>query len=163
MAGDVSKNVLSGIRKLYRENAVAQNLFDWVASRQRDATSTTLTRLSSHLGISRGEAVSLARALENAGCGEFRVGRRGQKSRFVWSYSCISLGKAAAGEDDELEEVANPVPDAEEDDEVAGFDVAPPVTAIAPIPPPLTIAEAKAGLARALGIPITSIEIIIRS
>lgn len=165
MTNDVSSpKVLTAIRRLYKENATAQALFDWVASRQRDASSTTITRLSSQLGISRGEAVVLARQLETAGCGDYVVGRRGSKSRFEWAFSCISLGQAAAGEDDELEEVANPVPDSEEEAGEDGEAIAAPAGAVTDaVVAHLTIARAKQGLALSLGVPITNIEIIIRS
>lgn len=44
-------------------------------------------------GLSKAEAIKLFRALENAGCGEFRVGRRSKKTRIVWSQSAITLAK----------------------------------------------------------------------
>jgi hypothetical protein len=107
---------------------------------------TTKTR---KLEINRGDAVALARALEIAGCGEFKVGRRGAPSRFVWSYSCIGLGKAAAGEPIALEQAENPQDDEEEE--------------TGSTPEVLTIAQAKAALARSSGISIDQIEIKINA
>jgi hypothetical protein len=133
------------IRKLYNSNPIAQQLFDDNAKRERDASSSSLDVISRKLNISRGDAVAVARALEEAGCGEFKVGRRGAPSRFEWSYSCIGLGRAAAGEPIALERAENPQED-EEDAPVAGSDT-------------LTIAQAKAALARSLGISIDQIEI----
>jgi hypothetical protein len=155
MISHFNRDVIDKIRALYKVDANAQALFDWTAQRERDATSTNIDRIRSQLGISRGEAVALARRLEEAGCGQFIVGRRGQKSRFLWSYSCISLGRAAAGEAAELEEAENPVPESEEDLVDIRATEVPQV--------PLTIAAAKAALASSLGVPITSIEIIVKA
>lgn len=141
----VAKDVLRAIRQLYNNNPIAQQLFDLNAERERDASSSSLDVLSRKLEISRGDAVALARALEEAGCGEFKVGRRGAPSRFEWSYSCIGLGKAAAGEPIALEQAENPQDD-EEDATATGSIV-------------LTIAQAKTALARSLGISIDQIEI----
>ena len=158
MASDISKSVIDSIRRLYKSNPAAQALFDRLAARERDATSTSIDRLSKVIGISRGEAVALARALEQAGCGEFVVGRRGQKSRFRWAFSCISLGQVASGEDVNLEAAEDPLPESEEDaleaSEVLG-DGGP--TA------PLTLADAKAALSKSLGIPVANIEIIVKA
>jgi hypothetical protein len=154
MAGDISKGVIEAIRKLYRVNVAAQALFDWTASRERDATATSLDRLSNKLDISRGEAVALARALEQAGCGQFVVGRRGQPSRFEWEYSCISLGQAAAGEDVKLEAAEDPLPESEEEQLEA---------AAAASDQPLTLTQAKIALSKSLGVPVENIEITIRA
>jgi hypothetical protein len=154
MAGDISKGVIEAIRKLYRVNVAAQTLFDWTASRERDATATSLDRLSNKLDISRGEAVALARALEQAGCGQFVVGRRGQPSRFEWEYSCISLGQAAAGEDVKLEAAEDPLPESEEEQLEA---------AAAASDQPLTLTQAKIALSKSLGVPVENIEITIRA
>jgi hypothetical protein len=149
MADYLAEDVIKAARELYVKNTFAQQLFDLNALRLRDANSTSLDLISRKLEISRGDAVALARALEDAKCGEFKVGRRGSKSRFEWAFSCIGLGKAAAGEPIQLERADNPTE--EEEEEVSG-DVG-----------GLTIANAKAGLAAHLGIAITQIEIIIKA
>lgn len=154
MPSDISVNVIEAIRKLYRTSASAQAIFDWTASRERDATATSIDRISNRLGISRGEAVALARALEQAGCGEFVVGRRGQPSRFQWGFSCISLGQAAAGEDVKLEAAEDPLPESEEEQlEAAGAEPS----------QPLTLAQAKAALSKSFGVPVENIEITIKA
>jgi hypothetical protein len=140
-----ANDVIKAIRELYNENPVAQQLFDINAERARDASSSSLDVISRKLEISRGDAVALARALEISGCGEFKVGRRGAPSRFEWSYSCIGLGKAAAGEPIALEQAENPQDDEEEE-----------VSSASGV---LTIAQAKAALARSLGVSIDQIEI----
>lgn len=143
-----ANDVIKAIRELYNENPIAQQLFDINAERERDASSSSLDVISRKLEISRGDAVALARALEMAGCGEFKVGRRGASSRFEWSYSCIGLGKAAAGEPVTLEQAENPQNDEEEVSSASGV---------------LTIAQAKAALARSLGVSIDQIEIRINA
>jgi hypothetical protein len=141
-------DVIIAVRHLYKANPLAQQLFDLNAERERDANKTSLDVISRKLDINRGEAVALARSLEEAGCGSFKVGRRGSPSRFEWDYSCIALGKVAAGEMLQLEKAENPQEEEEEPEEaVAG----------------LTISEAKAALAKHLGIPIENIEIHIRA
>lgn len=154
MTNDISKSVIDAIRKLYRSNAAAQSLFDWTARRERDATSTSIDRISNRLGISRGEAVALARALEQAGCGQFVVGRRGQPSRFEWAFSCISLGQSAAGEDVKIEAAEDPLPESEEEQMEAAGD--------AP-DQPLTLTQAKLALSKSLGVPVENIEITIKA
>ena len=146
-------DVAMAIRALYDENPHATRLFDWTASLERDAYETTVERLSRKLEISRGEAISLARELEAAGCGEFIVGRKGWSSRFRWAYSRVSLGQIASGEAAELEEASDPI--SEEDEEASepqqGSER------------PLTIREAKIGLAQSLGVEPNQISIEIRA
>jgi hypothetical protein len=140
-----ANDVIKAIQRLYKENPLAQRLFDLNAERERDANVSSLDVISRKLDISRGDAVALARSLEEAGCGTFKVGRRGAPSRLEWAYSCIGLGKAAAGEPIQLEQAENPQ---EDDEEVQnGSDEG------------MTIAQAKAALARKLGISVDQIEI----
>ena len=98
--------------------------------------------------------MALARALEQAGCGQFVVGRRGQPSRFEWAFSCISLGQAAAGEDVKLEAAEDPLPEIEEEQLEA---------AVAASSQPLTLTQAKSALSKSLGVPIENIEITIKA
>jgi len=148
-----AEDVIRAVRRLYKTDESAQRLFDLNALRQRDAGSTSLDVISRKLDVSRGDAVALARALEEAGCGEFKVGRRGSRSRFEWAYSCIGLGKVAAGESSQLEKAENP--EEEEEDEVQQEGVGQSGG--------ITIATAKAELAKHLGVAVTQIEILIRA
>ncbi len=157
MPNDFTMDLIEKIKNLYRTDTNAQKLFDWMAQRERDATFTTLDRICQLFSISRGDAVTLARRLKDANCGDFIVGRRGQKSRFIWFYSCISLGQAASGESTDIAEPENPMT---EEDPIIDTDnnsskIGDPVV--------LTIAEAKSALAISLGVPITCIEITVRA
>lgn len=156
MNKDIAQDVITAIRALYRDDDIARDLFDQSAQRQRDALETSVDRLSHLLGISRGESVALARRLEEAGCGKFMIGRRGGKSRFEWAYSCISLGKAAAGETSAIDQIDDGISEMDDDQPA----VAVPTASSAPLM--LTIAEAKEALARTLGVLPASIEIIVR-
>lgn len=147
---DVKDTVKIAIVDLYKMNENARNLFDLNAKRERDASSTSIDSLTWKLKISRGEAVALARDLESAGCGEFKNGRRGSPSRLEWAYSCILLGKAAAGEQVQLEEPEDPQ---DEDFEIVS-DIG---------DAGLTISEAKSAIAVRLGIAPSQIEITIKA
>ncbi|MCE6959611.1 hypothetical protein LAZ40_11145 [Cereibacter sphaeroides] len=151
MTDDFDHNVAVAVRALYEQNEDAKELFDWTAGLERDASATSIDRIMQKLEISRRSAVALARALEEAGCGEFLNGRRGHKSRFAWAYSRISLGKAAAGESDEIEQVSDPIPEEEDRDDAQDRATI------------LTIPEAKVRLARGLGIDPDKVEILIRA
>lgn len=143
---------VEAVQALYDQNPHAKQLFDWTASLQRDATATTIDRISQVLEISRKAAVSLAQQLDDAGCGEFIVGRRGSPSRFEWAYSRVSLGQVAAGEAEEIEEVSDPISEKEEEASGAEGSVQ-----------PLTISSAKVLLAESLGLTPDQIEIQIRA
>jgi biotin operon repressor len=141
--------VIKAARWLYGKNPLARQLFDLNAQRERDATSTSVDVIERKLDISRADAIELARELEEANCGVFKRGRRGWSSRLQWNYSCIVLGKVAAGESIPLKKPENPQEDeeAEEIDSNEG----------------MTIPEAKSALAKHLGISVEQIEINIRA
>ncbi len=149
----LTPGVAMSIRALYDENPHATRLFDWTASLERDAYETTVERLSQKLEISRGEAISLARKLEEAGCGRFIVGRKGWSSRFRWEYSRVSLGQVASGEAEELEEASDPI--SEEDEKASELQEG--------SERQLTIHEAKIRLAQSLGVEPSQISIEIRA
>jgi hypothetical protein len=151
MTLDFSHATVLNVQKLYRHDKQARAMLDWCAQRSRDATSTSIDIISYRIDISRGDAVALARKLHDAGCGEFVVGRRGSKSRFVWAYSCIAIGQVASGETSTLEKPENPEP--EDLDEVSDK-----MSSLS-----LTIPQAKHALANSLGIPVSSIEISIKA
>jgi hypothetical protein len=105
MVDNIQKNILEEIRALYQEDEVAQRFFDWVAERKNDSAETSLDRIASRLNLHRSEAVVLAKQLDNAKCARFILGRKGAKSRMQWAYSLRSLGMAAKGRIDQLDDV----------------------------------------------------------
>ena len=154
MNQSINTKVEKNIRKLYLENPIAKKFLDWCAERQRDARETSIDRITTITGGARSEAVNLAKQMEEAGCGEFIVGRRGASSRFAWSHSRISLGRVALGEADEVEEWVNPM---QEDEDVTEIENS------VSLPQDLTIPAAKAILAASLGLEPSQIEINIRA
>ena len=155
-----TKTVITACQRLYQENPIARRLFDSLALRQRDATSTNIDLLSRQLNISRGDALSLARAVGKTGAAVLYLGRRGSKTRLVWEFSCISIGRAASGEGSELEAPENPISEEDEEATEKAVQVA---TGNAPVPNHLTIREAKRLLSASLGVDEADIEITIKA
>lgn len=149
MTDDFQVATVLALQQLYKSNPHARQLFDWLATLKKDATATSLDRIEQILSISHKAAVALARELQNAGCGRFVVGRRGGESRFEWHYSRSVLGRVAAAQAEALEDLSEPVSEAEEV-AFAAEEV-------------LTIAKAKELLAKSLGITVDQIEIQIRA
>lgn len=152
MDNHLQPQTAAAIRSLYEQNPDATRLFDWTASLQNDTTETSIDRMVTMLGISRSAVVGLARQLQEAGCGEFIVGRRGSPSRFRWAYSRVSLGQVASGEAEEIEEAYDPIPETEEEDATPQGSER-----------NLTIQGAKVLLARSLGLEPSQIVIEIRA
>ena len=152
MNDTIQPKTVKRIRSLYERSPDAKALFDWTASLERDATETSIDRMVNMLEVSRNAAVTLARELEEAGCGDFIVGRKGYRSRFGWSYSRISLGRVAAGETEEIENVTDPISEMEEEASTSKDSAQ-----------PLTIHDAKILLAASLGLKPQQIEIKIRA
>src|SRR6266540_1057649 len=94
----VTEDIKTAVKDLYEVDTNAAKLFDWLAERKRASAATSIESIAWKVGITRWEAVALARQLDEAGCGQFKNGRRGSKSRIEWTYNCIQLGKAASGE-----------------------------------------------------------------
>ena len=149
MPEDIDNDVKDEIRGLYRSNELARRFFDHCAQRERDASETSIDRIAYRLDVSREAAIGLAQEFEEAGIGTFVVGRRGHKSRFVWDFSCISVGQVAAGESTFLEEPDNAVDDTE------SVEIDTPVQSSST----LTIGQAKSLLSKSLGVPVEAIQI----
>ena len=154
----MSNDIAQRVKQLYAEDANARIFLDKAASRQRDASITSVDRIVGLLGLSRAEAVRLAKKFDDIGCADFIVGRHSAPSRIRWHFSLISLGKIGSGELAELEAVGR---DAEPDDDTATSGAGP-----APVPPEtpdLSLNEAKERLSRSLGVPVANIEIIVKA
>lgn len=109
------------IRGLYASDEIARFFFDQWAERQKNSWTSTVDHLLHVARIEgtpfgRGEVVRFLKSLQEAGCGTFRAGRRGAKSRIEWGVSLISVGRAASGEDLEVEAVPEDTPETEEAD-----------------------------------------------
>ena len=154
MPEDIDNSIIEKVRFLYQNNEVARRFLDHCAERERDASATSIDRIAYRLEISRESAIELAREFEEAGIGTFMVGRRGHKSRFEWDFSCISVGQVASGETTSLEEPDDAVEEIGSSDDYNSSSGG--VGA-------LTLAQAKEGLSKSLGVPIDAIQINIQA
>lgn len=108
------------LRQLYGSSAAARHVLDHFASRERNWQSTTVDRIHANVAaegaeISRADIILVFRELEACGCGGFKAGRKGWPSRFEWAVSLVSVGQAAAGETEQIEQIT----DAESSEEEA--------------------------------------------
>src|SRR5437762_2974863 len=81
------------VRGLYQSDTNARELFDELARRQRNPSSTTVEQVV-NMGATRPQAVQLLRALADAKCGTFRTGRRGHESRLEWDVPAVEVAKS---------------------------------------------------------------------
>lgn len=117
---------IKGLKKLYQSDECAKALLDQVSTRKRNHFKTTVNHLMwlMHRGgkeFSRREMIDVLKQLKEYGIGDFIIGRRGQPSRFEWAVEMIGVGKAARGENAEIEplgDMATGEVDEEEDLEV---------------------------------------------
>lgn len=98
------------LRHLYAVNPSARFLLDHAATRRNhvrtmsvDTLIETLRR-ESGVVVGRSELIDALRHLERCGVGQFKVGRRGQPSRFEWDVDIGTVGRAAVGSRDEEHE-----------------------------------------------------------
>lgn len=110
-----SKEIVS----LAERNPVARGFFEDLARRERNYRVTTVDRAATITGAEKHEVEEMFRELEACGVGRY-VNRRGRgKGRFIWSVSMINVGRAAIGEDADLEPFTE---DLEIDEEEGGED-----------------------------------------
>lgn len=105
MNGVIKSELVAGLRGLYQKDEVARRLFDNLAARQKDRRMMPATRAAALADASHGEIVTLFRKLDELGAGEFKLGRRGSKTRIEWLYSVRSLGEVAQGAAGQPEEI----------------------------------------------------------
>jgi hypothetical protein len=97
MNDNIKRELVSGLRNLYGNNEVAKRLFDNFSTRKKDMRVTPVARAAYLVEATQGEIVALFRELNELGAGEFKLGRRGSKTRIEWHYSQSSLGRIAQG------------------------------------------------------------------
>lgn len=98
------------LKEVYEVSEVAKAFLDHMAARQRNQSETkvdrTLVILSGEsIDFARGDIVGLFQHLQEAGCGQFIIGRRGWPSRFVWSVGSLAASRLASGEVQEVEDI----------------------------------------------------------
>lgn len=99
------------LRQLYANSPAAKAFFDHAARRERDQSETKVDRILVRLKAEghefrRRDIIDLFRKLQDQGCGQFVEGRRGWPSRFVWGTGWRSVGRAAAGEPQTIEQIS---------------------------------------------------------
>jgi hypothetical protein len=146
MMADMSDKIVRSLRAMYKEPS-AKAMFDWAASRERDAAQTTIAVISERAGLNEPDARALAYKLEELGCCKFILGRKGHATRVKWKYSLIGLGRAAQGADGKLDVI-----EYKDDFEESELEER-----------ALTIPEAKRLLAKTLGIEPDAIEITVKA
>ncbi|CAM2065749.1 hypothetical protein SCOR_10220 [Sulfidibacter corallicola] len=109
---------LEDLKKLYKEDKIAQGFFDIIAQRKRGRKVTDVNQVIKMLKkedvkVNRQDASSLLRTLEKIGCGKYIPGRHSYRSRIEWDVSMISVGRAASGESEEVEEFDEDINDVE--------------------------------------------------
>lgn len=73
------------LHKLYSSLPTARQLFDTIIELGVEEGRTTVDELILGSAATRRQAITLLRDLDEAGCGEFKVGRKGHPSRLVWN------------------------------------------------------------------------------
>lgn len=156
MNGYIENSKVEDLKRFCREDEAAASVFAWASNRANDSAETSIDRLIRTADIERRQAIAVARELEDIGVAKFVTGRRGAKSRIEWLYSLKSIGKAAKGAIDVLEELDPDVlEDAREEQTVGIIESEHQFM-------PLTIAKAKEYLAESVGVPPENIEITIK-
>lgn len=119
----LSRVDVDSLKALYDSDPVARTIFEYLASRQRNSPETLAERLLTRLlekGLtcSKTDVIRFFKALEQAGCGSFILGRKGRPSRFRWSVSLISVGRAAAGNAVNVEAITETEPEPEQEENI---------------------------------------------
>ena len=120
---------LKALKALYASDLTAKAVLDQFASRQRNQQTTKLEQLlfrlnNSGVGVAKADVIGVLRKLDELGCGDFRTGRKGHPTRFEWKYDLVSVGKAAAGGTQAVEEI-QPTADQDNGDEEAAVKTIP--------------------------------------
>ena len=93
------------LQRLYEESDTYRVFFEDLAKKRRHISKIDVDLAVRKTSGNRKEIIELFRKLEELGAGEFKVGRRGHESRLEWSVDSRAVGKVAAGEPVEIEQV----------------------------------------------------------
>lgn len=138
------------LRRLYQDDDAFRAILDHFASRERNWTETTVDRIQTNVAnsgghVSRGDVIRFFREMESQGYGSFKAGRRGHPSRFEWTAQMVSVGQAAAGDVDEVEDISQDLDAGEELPSAVthSFKLRPDLTVRLDLPSDLTRGEAE--------------------
>ena len=98
------------LRELANNNPCARAFLDLAARRERNQNVTNVERALTNLqnaghDFSRGQLIAVFRSLDELECGDFKTGRRGWPSRFEWTAEIMSVGRAAIGEQEDIQQI----------------------------------------------------------
>lgn len=99
---NVNQDDIAALAELSDAN---RNFLEWLSRRQKNAPVTTVDQGMVWAKGTRTEVIDLFKRLAALDLGTFVHGRRGGYSRFKWSVRLTDVGKAYAGEIDEIEPV----------------------------------------------------------
>lgn len=113
-----SSELATKLTEFAQQNAWSASFFEWAGNRKNDASKTKVERLMAVTKLERRRAIELLKNLQEIGLGTFVIGRHGQSSRMEWSYSLRSIGQAALGEEEALEELEDDDSEASEGESI---------------------------------------------
>ncbi|MCW1413353.1 hypothetical protein OLZ32_34635 [Rhizobium sp. 1AS11] len=116
----IEDTMVSGLRGIYKRDNNARAMLDSFAARKKAVSVSYADRIAFLVKLSYSEVIRIFKELEGIGCGEFKNGRKGYKTRMEWSHSLISLGEVAKGEAVSVEAINPDDLDAEDDADVPG-------------------------------------------
>ena len=98
------------LRQLVNNDPCARAFLEHASRRERNQNTTIVDRAETNLAnaghqFTRQQVYGVFKALDDLNCGKLTIGRRGWPTRFEWSTGIISVGKAAIGEQDNVEEI----------------------------------------------------------
>ena len=118
MINNIDSDLSYRLNAIYRENEAAKALQDTFAGRKRDVAATKVDHAAKLAGVDYNEMLRALREIADAGAGEFKVGRKGAKSRIEWDYGIRSLAAAARGKGSPIKLNRNELDDGEQDEAV---------------------------------------------
>lgn len=83
---------------VHRSKPGAAALFAAFGEQAPNEGRTTVDEAIEFAGISRRHAIDLLRSLAEAGCGEFKIGRKGHPSRLEWTVDVVELATWLEGD-----------------------------------------------------------------
>ena len=104
MADNLSRTIKAGLRRIAAGNKRFAPFFQWAVEQPEGTRETPLDDIEHAVGLSRLQAVSLCKQLQDATVGRFIAGRRGRPSRLEWSVDPRAVGAVIAQSEETPEE-----------------------------------------------------------
>ncbi len=104
MADNLSRTIKAGLRRIAAGNKRFAPFFQWAVEQPEGTRETPLDDIETAVGLSRLQAVSLCKQLQDATVGRFIAGRRGRPSRLEWNVDPRAVGAVIAQSEESPEE-----------------------------------------------------------